>query len=264
MSERRACGLLSQYRSVQRYRSRRGRDEPLRMRLRELAGARPRYGYRRLHVLLAREGHAAGKDKLLRIYREEGLILRSKRRPKRASHIRVPLSAPTAPGKQWCMDFMHDTLADGRSYRTFNVLDVFSRHCLGVVARPGFCSGDVTAALDAMIKRHGKPTAITCDNGSEFTSRHFDAWAYEHGVAIDYIMPGKPVQNGYIESFNGRLREECMSANWFPSLADAQATLDAWVRDYNEVRPHSSLANLTPLQYVARVMGTSVSKLVSP
>jgi putative transposase len=162
------------------------------------------------------------------------------------------------------MDFMHDTLSDGRTYRTFNVLDVFSRQCLGVIARPGFTSADVTAALDELLAAHGTPEAITCDNGSEFTSRHFDAWAYEHKVAIDYIMPGKPVQNGYIESFNGRLREECMSANWFSSLTHAQDILDHWVRDYNEVRPHSALANLAPLQYVARLVGTTVSKLVSP
>lgn len=264
VSERRACGLLAQYRSVQRYRSRKAPDDHLRLRLRELAGARPRYGYRRLHVLLAREGVRIGPDRVLRIYREEGLILRSKRKPKRASHVRVPLAAPTAPGKRWCMDFMHDTLTDGRSYRTFNVLDVFSRECLGVFARPGFCSGDVTAALDAVIAKHGTPEAITCDNGSEFTSARFDAWAYAHGVAIDYIMPGKPVQNGYIESFNGKLRSECLSVSWFGSIADAQSSLDAWVRDYNEVRPHSSLSNLAPLQYVAKVMGTSVAKLISP
>ena len=122
----------------------------------------------------------------------------------------------------------------------------------------------VDQLLDVLVARHGKPEAITFDNGSEFTSRHFDAWAYQHGIAIDYIMPGKPTQNGYIESFNGRLREECMSTSWFGSLAEAQAGLDAWVRDYNEVRPHSALANLAPLQYVARVMGTSVTKLVSP
>ena len=159
---------------------------------------------------------------------------------------------------------MHDTLADGRSYRTFNVLDVFSRECLRVLARPGFTSADVTAALDEVIAAHGTPEAITCDNGSEFTSRHFDAWAYSHRVAIDYVLPGKPVQNGYIESFNGRLREECLNTSWFTSLADAQAGLDRWVADYNGVRPHSSLANLAPLQYVARVVGTTVSTLVQP
>lgn len=207
---------------------------------------------------------AIGKDRVLRIYREEGLILRSKRRPKRASHVRVPLTAPTQPGKRWCMDFMHDTLTDGRSYRTFNVLDVFSRQCLGVFARPTFTSAEVTTSLDAIISKHGVPEAITCDNGSEFTSQRFDAWAYARGVAIDYIMPGKPVQNGYIESFNGKLRSECLSVSWFSSLAEAQIALDAWVRDYNEVRPQSSLANLSPLQYVARVIGTSVAKLVSP
>lgn len=264
VSQRRACRLLGQYRSVQRYQGKRGGDEALRMRLRELAGVRPRFGYRRLHVMLVREGAKVGEDKLLRIYREEGLILRSKRRPKRASHVRVPLAAPTEPGRRWCMDFMHDRLTDGRGYRTLNVLDVFSRRCLGVFARPGFCSADVTALLDEIIAMHGTPEAITCDNGSEYTSRHFDAWAYEHRVAIDYIMPGKPTQNAYIESFNGKLRAECMSISWFGSIADAQLALDAWVRDYNEVRPHSALSNLAPLQYVARVIGTSVANLISP
>jgi putative transposase len=264
VSERRACGLLAQYRSVQRYLSRKRPDDHLRLRLRELAGVRPRYGYRRLHVLLVREGVRIGADRVLRIYREEGLVLRSKRKPKRASQVRVPLAAPTAPGKRWCMDFMHDRLTDGRSYRTFNVLDVFSRECLGVFARFSFCSADVTALLDKLIEKHGTPEAITCDNGSEFASARFDAWAYTQGVAIDYIMPGKPVQNGYIESFNGKFRAECLSISWFDSIADAQVALDAWVRDYNGVRPHSSLANLAPLQYVAKVIGTSVANLISP
>jgi putative transposase len=254
---------MSPWRSAQRYQSVRGPDTHVRMGLRELAGARPRYGYRRSHVLLVREGVRIGQARLRRLYREEGLILRSKRRPKRASHIRVPLPVPTAPGTRWCMDFMHDTLADGRKYRTFNVLDIFSRQCLRVVARPSFCSQDVTAVLDVLVDKHGPPEAITCDNGTEFTSRHFDGWAYQHGIAIDYIMPGKPVQNGYVESFNGKLREECLSASWFTTLHDAQSDLDDWVTDYNEVRPHSALANLAPLQYAARVIGTSVSNLMN-
>lgn len=189
--------------------------------------------------------------------------LRSKRRPKRASVVRVPLSPPEKPGKHWCMDFMHDRLVDGRAFRTFNVLDVFSRRCLGVLAAQSFCSATVTARLSALVQRYGRPEAITCDNGTEFTSKVFDAWAYENAVAIDYIMPGKPTQNAYIESFNGRLRDECLSTSWFESLADAQAGIDAWVTDYNEVRPHSVLANLAPLQYLAKVMGVSVEKLDS-
>lgn len=203
------------------------------------------------------------KDRVLRLYREEGLVLRSKRRPKRASQVRVPLAKPSAPGQRWCMDFMHDTLSNGQTFRTFNVLDVFSRECLCVVPRTSFTSAAVTELLDAVIAKHGRPEAITCDNGCEFTSRHFDAWAYEQRVAIDFIMPGKPVQNGYIESFNARLREECMSATWFMSLEHATTVLDAWVRDYNEVRPHSALANLAPLEYIALIAGTSVSTIVS-
>lgn len=264
MSERRACRLMGQHRSTHRYISVRPPDDDVRLRLRELAAVRPRYGYRRLHVLLQREGIVLGVDRLRRIYGEEGLVLRSKRKPKRASQVRVPLGAPTQPGKHWCMDFMHDRLADGRSYRTFNVIDVFSRQCLRVLVGTGFRSADVIAALDVLIARHGCPEAITCDNGSEFTSRSFDAWAYDRGVAIDYIMPGKPTQNGYIESFNGKLRDECMSTSWFESMAQAQEALDAWVRDYNEVRPHSALANDAPLQYVARVTGTTAERLMSP
>ena len=233
------------------------------MRLRELAAARPRYGYRRLTVLLNREGVEIGKDRVLRLYGEEGLVLRSKRRPKRASVIRVPLSPPSEPGKHWCMDFMHDRLVNGRSFRTFNVLDVFSRQCLGVLAAQSFCSATVTARLSRLIALHGCPDAITCDNGTEFTSKLFDAWAYEHAIAIDYIMPGKPTQNAYIESFNGKLRDECLSTSWFESLKDAQKGIDAWVTDYNTVRPHSALANRAPLQYLAQVMGVSAAKLDS-
>ena len=232
--------------------------------MRELAASRPRYSYRRLRVLLRREGLVLGQARMLRLYREEGLILRSKRRPKRASHVRVPLSAPSAPGRRWCMDFMHDRLADGRSYRTFNVIDIFSRQCLAVHASERFTSQDVTRVLDAVIATHGAPEAITCDNGTEFCSQHFDAWAYERQVAIDFIAPGKPTQNGYIESFNGKLRDECLRGGWFRSLAEAQAIIDAWVRDYNETRPHSSLADLSPLAYVAHILGTSVKNLMKP
>lgn len=263
VSERYACRLLVQHRSVQRYTSVRGGDTYVRRRMRELAGSRPRYGYRRLRVLLAREGVRVGKDRMLRIYREEGLLIRCKTRPKRASHIRVPLPAPSEAGKRWCMDFMHDRLADGRKYRTFNVLDIFSRQCVGVVARHAFSSRDVTDALDILIATFGKPDAITCDNGSEFSSRHFDAWAYAHGIAIDFIHPGKPTQNGFIESFNGKLRDECLRTGWFESLVDAQRTLNEWARDYNESRPHSSLAHLSPNAYAARVLGTCVSNLIA-
>jgi len=254
---------MGQHRSCQRYVGVRGDDAGVRMRIRDLAAARPRYGYRRIHVLLSREGIRIGHRRLRRLYLEEGLVLRSKRRPKRASHVRVPLTAPSAPGKQWCMDFMYDQLSSGRAFRTFNVLDVFSRQCLAVVAKHSFSSADVTAVLDALVAMHGKPEAITCDNGSEFASRHFDAWAYQNAIAIDFIMPGKPAQNGYIESFNGRLREECLSASWFESLDEAQRALAAWVRDYNEVRPHSALSNLAPLEYIARITQASVATLVS-
>lgn len=162
------------------------------------------------------------------------------------------------------MDFMHDRLANGDRYRTLNVIDIFSRRCLAVVARHRFASSDVTEVLDVLVDTFGAPQAITCDNGTEFCSQHFDAWAYRRTVAIDYIAPGKPTQNGYIESFNGKLRDECMRGSWFESLAAAQVALDIWMRDYNEVRPHSSLADMAPVEYVANVLGTSVQNLICP
>lgn len=160
------------------------------------------------------------------------------------------------------MDFVHDALADGRSFRMLNVLDVFSRTCLTSSVRRSFSAADVTMILDGLIAEHGVPETITCDNGTEFTARHFDAWAYDRGVGVDFIDPGRPTQNGFIESFNGKLREECLNTHWFESFEHAQATIAEWVRDYNEARPHSGLDNLTPVAYTARVMGISEDRLL--
>lgn len=233
------------------------------MLLRELAEGRPRYGYRRLHVLLARRGIVVGQRKVRRLYKEENLALRTRTRRKKASRVRVPQPRPTTRNERWCMDFTHDQLADGRRFRTLNVLDIFSRECLAVFALPTFSAQDVADVLDDIIERRDKPLSVTCDNGSEFTARVFDAWAYRLGVSIDFIDPGRPVQNGFIESFNARLRDECLSMNWFESLDHAQSVLDEWVRDYNEVRPHSALDNLSPLAYVAQVMGVDEETLSS-
>ena len=261
LSQRRACGLLLQPRSTQRYELSPKDDESLRVLLRELAGARPRYGYRRMLVLVRRRGVLIGERRLRRVYREEGLALRTKSRRKRASQLRVPRPQPQTPNEVWCMDFMHDSLRDGTGFRIFNVVDVFSRQCLASTARRSFRARDVTAILESLVRKHGRPAAITCDNGTEFTSRHFDAWAYDTGISIDFIAPGKPIQNSFAESFNGRMRDECLRVQWFASLPHARSTLRAWVRDYNEVRPHSSLDNLTPLAYLAKMTGTSASKL---
>jgi len=197
-----------------------------------------------------------------RLYFDEGMCLRTKRRKKRASQTRVVLPAADRPGQHWCMDFMHDQLCDGQRFRTFNVLDTFSRRCLAVVAQRTFRSRDVTEVLDRLIQEHGTPLRITCDNGTEFTTNHFDAWAYDRGVFTDFIAPGKPVQNGFIESFNGKLRDECLNASWFNDLSHAQQLLDEWVRDYNEVRPHSALDNLPPISYLARLTGLKEQDLM--
>lgn len=151
------------------------------------------------------------------------------------------------------MDFMQDELHNGQRFRTFNVLDTFSRQCLAVIASRTFRATDVTAILDSLIERHGAPLRITCDHGSEFTANHFDAWAYRHRIFTDFIVPGKPMQNGFIESFNGKLRDECLNVSWFEGLEHAQQLIDAWVRDYNQVRPHSALDNLPPVSYLARL-----------
>jgi putative transposase len=213
--------------------------------------------------LLERHGVEVGMFRFRRVYAEEGMGLRTRRRKKRASQTRIALPAADQPGQHWCMDFMHDQLGDGQRFRTFNVLDTFSRQCLAVVAQRTFRSQDVTAVLDRLIDEHGLPHRLTCDNGTEFTANHFDAWAYQRGVFTEFIMPGKPVQNGFIESFNGKLRDECLNANWFSDLEHAQRLLDAWVRDYNEVRPHSALDNLPPLSYLARLTGLSEQNLTN-
>lgn len=201
--------------------------------------------------------------KMRRLYQEEGLVLRSKRRRKRASQVRVALPAADAPAQHWCMDFMHDQLSNGKRFRTFNVLDTYSRRCLAVVAQHTFRSKDVTCILDRLIEAHGKPQRITCDNGTEFTANHFDAWAYRHGIFTDFIAPGKPVQNGFIESFNGKLRDECLNGSWFTDLPSAQRLLNAWVKDYNHVRPHSALEGLPPIAYLAAICGVPEQNLMN-
>jgi putative transposase len=225
------------------------------MRLRELAGARPRWGYRRLHILLRREGWLVNHKKVLRLYREEGLMLRIRRRKRKlASWVRVPPPGPSRPNERWTLDFVSDALSDGRRMRILTVLDVMSRESLAVEAATSFPSTRVTLVLDRLMARKGKPSMITLDNGTEFTGRHFDAWAYRNGIRLDFIRPGRPVENAHIESFNGRLRDECLNTHWFAGLDEARQILEDWRRDYNETRPHSSLADLVPSEYLAQLL----------
>jgi putative transposase len=243
------------------YRHHRRPDGPLRLRLRELAMARPRYGYRRLHVLLGREGWKVGHERVYRIYREENLRVRTKRRRKLAAYTRAQPALPQAPRERWAIDFVSDALADGRRFRVLTVLDLFSRECVGLFAAVSFDAEAAALALDQAIGRGKKPEILTLDNGTEFTARAFDAWAHHRGIRLDFIRPGRPIENGFIESFNGRLRDECLNQHWFLSLGEAREQLAAWCREYNEARPHSSLGNLTPTEYLRTLLGRDPAQI---
>lgn len=238
-----------------RYPSRKPDRTPLVHRIRELAAARPRFGYRRIHVLLGREGWSVNHKLVYRLYSTDGLGVRAKRRRKRASHVRVLPPAATALNQRWSMDFVHDRLDDGRRFRALTVVDTFSRECLAVEPDFKMSGRKVAAALDRIAERRALPEMITVDNGTEFYSKALDSWAYRRGVRLDFIRPGKPVENAYIESFNGRLREECLNMQVFLSMADARDKLDVWRKDYNECRPHSSIGNLTPIEFAGICQG---------
>ena len=233
------------------YRRSQARDQtPLRMRIRELARRRPRFGYLRIHVMLRREGWLINHKRVHRLYRLEGLQVRMRvRRRKRLSLHRGPVPQPTAVNQHWSMDFVHDQLVDGRCFRVLTVIDQWSRESVSV--EPGFSltGHSVAQILDDVAQRRPLPRAITVDHGTEFTSRTLDDWAWRRGVQLDFIRPGKPVENGLCESFNGRLRDECLNVNEFTSIDHAKAVLAAWREDYNHHRPHGSLGQLTPSEY---------------
>lgn len=259
VSERRACRYTGFGRSSQRYHARRPRREDLRARLHALALLRPRWGYRRLHVLLRREGHLVNRKLVQRLYREEGLHVRRRKR-KRVAVVRTPLVTPTRPNERWSVDFVSDALADGRRFRTLTVVDDFTREAPTIETAHSLSGACVVRVLARAAAEPGTlPGEIVVDNGPELTSQALDQWAHERGVRLRFIEPGKPVQNAHVESFNGRLRDECLNENWFTSLADARATIEDWRRDYNEVRPHSSLGGLTPNEFAVRTHQTTPS-----
>ena len=233
------------------YRSRRDPQEALRMRLRELAAARVRFGYRRLTVLLRRDGWRVNAKRIYRLYTEEGLIVRTKIRRRAARRHRVPLAVATTTNQRWSMDFMSERGADGRWFRILTVVDQFTRECLCLLADQSLTGEKVAQALEPIVTQRGAPRSITVDNGSEFASRVMDAWAYRHGIQLDFIRPGKPVENGFIESFNGRLRDECLNVEVFFTLEDVREKLMRWREDYNYQRPHSSLQDKTPVAFAA-------------
>ena len=263
LSERRACRLLEAPRATHRYRTRRPARAALRARLRALATERPRWGYRRLAVLLEREGHRANHKLVHRLYREEGLVVR-RRRKKRAAVVRTPVAAPTRPNERWSLDFVSDALADGRKFRALNIVDAFTRECLVIEVDTSLPGARVVRVLERLRATRSLPTTITVDNGPELAGKAMDQWAYSAGVTLDFITPGKPVENAYIESFNGKFRDECLNQHWFVSLADARFHIERYRIDYNEVRPHSSLGNQTPAQFAEAFTTTTDSLTPTP
>ena len=254
ISERRACRVTRLNRGTFRYRSHKDPRTALRMRIREIAQARVRYGYRKIRVLLNREGWGVGKSLMQRLYREEGLGLkqRPKRRRRAAEHPRERIRV-TRTNQVWSLDFMADQLTDGRRFRVLTIVDVFTRECLAVEVGQSLKGTDVVAVLNQILSKREAPKMLFCDNGSEFSSQIMDLWAYQNGVRIDFSRPGKPTDNAYIETFNGTLRAECLDAHWFGTLAEAKERIEAWRKEYNESRPHRALGERTPNEFANEV-----------
>lgn len=252
ISQRRAGRLFRIGLSSLRYRSRRSPDTRLRERLGALAAERPRFGYRRLGVLLEREGLVVNHKRLHRVYRLEGLVLRTKRRQRAATAVRVPMVPPRRPGERYSMDFVSDSLATGRQFRTLNIVDDHTRECLAIEVDMSLPGARVVRVLDRVVEERGVPSSIVVDNGPEFAGRALDAWATRRAIQLRFIDPGKPIQNAFVESFNGRFRDECLNQHWFCSLGEAREVIEAWRVDYNSVRPHSSLGHQTPEEFARR------------
>lgn len=251
-SQRRACALAGVAPKVYRYRSRRSDDGALRARLRCLAADRRRFGYRRLQILLRREGIVVNHKKLFRIYRDERLTVRKRGGRKRALGTRAPMALPQAPNQRWSLDFISDALVCGRRFRVLAIVDDFTRECLALVADTSLSGARVARELDSLVSVRGKPRSVVSDNGTELTSNAMLRWQEETGVAWHYIQPGKPQQNGFVESFNGRLRDELLNETLFGSLAQARRIIEEWRIDYNNERPHTSLNGLTPNEFARR------------
>jgi putative transposase len=249
-SERRACKLLEMDRSCYRYEPAQDRNEQLRQELKSLAQEKPRYGYRRLHVLLERRGWKINHKRLYRVYGQENLAVRRLKR-KRLMRTGVSNVLLFRRNQEWAMDFVSDGLATGRCIRAFTVVDSYTRECLAIEVDSSLSSRRITRVLEWIIQQRGRPETLRCDNGPEFTSRHFLSWCDENRVKVHHIQPGKPMQNAHAESFNGRFRDECLNANWFLTLQDAKDKICKWRKEYNEFRPHSSLAYRTPLEFAA-------------
>jgi transposase InsO family protein len=256
VSERRACSIVGADRKMVRYRSRRPPETELRAKLKALANERRRFGYRRLFVLLRNEGEPSGVSRIYRLYREEGLTVRKRRARRRAVGTRAPIIVEAKANARWSLDFVHDQFACGRRFRILNIVDDVTRECLAAVPDTSISGVRVARELDAVIKRRGRPGMIVSDHGTELTSNAILAWSKENRIEWHYIAPGKPMQNGFCESFNGRMRDELLNESLFFGLDHARQKLREWVADYNAARPHSSLGYKTPAAYAAHLAAT--------
>jgi putative transposase len=253
ISQRRACRLVAIDRSSARYQARGvgGGETDLRSTLEQLAQRHPRYGYRRLWVQLRRGGYAVNHKRVYRLYRQARLELRRKA-GRRLTHRGVPLAQLTRPNQQWALDFVHDRIGDGRALRVLTIIDQFTRECLATEADTGISARQVARVLERILESRPSPDSLRCDNGPEFRSRYFNAWCKSQRIGLEYIAPGRPTQNGYIESFNGKLRDECLNLNCLRNLNDAREKIGCWREHYNSRRPHSALGYLAPAQFAAQ------------
>ena len=259
VSERRSCRVLRLNRSLYRRKPKKDEQAFLRMRIREIAATRVRYGYKRIHVLLRREGWCINHKRVYRLYRTEGLNLRNKSKRKKVSAPRVvERNAVAAVNECWAMDFVSDQLYDGKRFRALTLIDTYSRECLTIYADKAIKGETVVGVLEDLKERCGLPKKIKVDNGPEFISRALDAWAYFNKVQLEYSRPGKPTDNPHIESFNGSLRDECLNIHWFMSLEDAKQKIETWRKDYNEFRPHSGLTYKTPAEFAASARSEAI------
>lgn len=249
VSQRRACKVLAVDRSSVRYKSIRPDDGDLREAMKKVAGERRRFGYRRIHIMLQRQGIVMNQKKLRRLYREERLQVRRRGGRKRALGTRRPMVLPVSSNERWSLDFVSDAFTDGRRFRVLCIVDDFTRECLGLIADTSLSGARVVRELDAIMARRGKPHTIVSDNGTELTSMAVLKWCQESGVEWHYIAPGKPTQNAFVESFNGRFRDECLNDTLFVALSDARVAINKWRHDYNNERPHSALGNIPPAEF---------------
>lgn len=255
LSESRACRLVGIGRSVIRYCSKRKEDPVLKERIKFHAYERKRFGYRRILLLLKRKGFKVNHKRVFRLYREEGLKMLKRGGRKKALGVRRPRIIPTKLNQQWLLDFMADSLCNGRKIRLLTIVDDYSRESLRVVVDTSLNGERVTRELNQLVLERGVPEEIISDNGTEFTSRAILEWSERNQVAWRYIQPGKPIQNAYIESFNGKIRDECLNEHWFTSLEEARQLVEAWRVDYNEKRPHTALKGLTPTEFYTNIIG---------